>query len=159
MPGWTSKLRSAPVGAIGLLAVAAVLYVALLVNAVAPAGSGEEAISQGYAVLELTLCLWIALALLLLVGGVRGRMPGWVAISAIFLHPLAGVAEFVALDAVSRQIYGAIAFVALTPPLIAGYAVWARLPQLHEAYPPRPVSLVVWGATVILSIGAVMSSL
>jgi hypothetical protein len=85
-------------------------------------------------------------------------MPRWAAISTIFLHPLAGVATFAALDAVSRHVGGAILFVALLPILIAGYALWARLPQLHEAYPPRQVSIVTWSAVLLLSILALASA-
>ncbi len=159
MLAWSEKLRSAPFGAIALLAVAVGLYVAMLANAVPPSGGGEERISQAYATLFLTLWLWIVLALLLIVGGVMGQMPRWVAISAIFLHPLAGVAALVALDAVSRHVGGAILFVVLLPILIAGYALWARLPQLHEAYPPRPVSIAAWSAIALLTIGGLASGL
>ncbi len=103
----------------------------------------------------LTLWLWIVLALLLVVGGVMGRMPGWAAITAALLHPVSGVAAFVALDALSRNVAGAILFVALLPPLIAGYALWARLPQLHAAYSPGTVSVAVWGVVALLTIGRV----
>jgi hypothetical protein len=103
--------------------------------------------------------LWIVLALLLIVGSVMGRMPRSAAICAILLHPLSGIAAFVALDAASRNIGGALLFVALLPPLIAGYALWARLTQLHEAYPPRPVSLAVWSAVALLTMGGMASGL
>jgi hypothetical protein len=158
MTGWSSKLRSAPYGALTLLAVAAVLYVALIAN-MAPTTGGEERISQAYGGFLLTLLLWIVLALLLLIGGLMGRMPRAAAFSALALHPLSGVAAFVALDAVSRNIGGAMLFVVVLPPLIAGYALWARLPQLHEAYPPRPVSLAVWSAVGLLTMGGMATGL
>jgi hypothetical protein len=156
---WSSKLRSLPYGALALLAVAAVLYVALLATAAAPPRGGEERISQDYAGFLLTLLLWIVLALLLLVGGLMGRMPRSAALSATALHPLSGIAAFVALDAVSRNIGGAILFIVLLPPLIAAYALWARLPQLHEAYPQRPVSLAVWSGVALLTIGGMATGL
>jgi hypothetical protein len=134
MPAWSAKLRNA-------------------------SGGGEERISQAFGAFFLTLWLWIVLALLLVVGGIMGRMPRWVAISAIFLHPLSGVAAFVALDAVSRNVSAAILFVALSPPLIAGYALWARLPQLHEAYPARAVSIAAWVAVAALTVGGMASGL
>lgn len=158
MPAWSAKLRNAPFGMMALLALAIGLYVAVLANAVPPSGGGEERISQAFGAFFLTLWLWIVLAALLLVGGTMGQMPRWAAVSAIFLHPLSGVATFVALDAVSRHVGGAILFVALLPILIAGYAVWARLPQLHEAYPARPVSIAAWTTVLILSIGALLSA-
>jgi hypothetical protein len=135
-----------------LLAVAIALYGALLANAGVPAGGGEEAISQAYAGFFLTLWLWIVLALLLVFGAIIGRMPAWAAISLLLLHPISGIAAFVALDAASRHI-GAGAFILfLLPPAIAGYAFWARLTQLHEAYPPRTVSAVALGAIGFLSV-------
>jgi len=159
MQGWPVKLRSVPYGALALLVVAAVLYVALLANAAPPAGGGEDRIGEAYAGFFLTLSLWIVLALLLLVGGLMGRMPRWAAVCALVLHPLSGIAAFVALDAVSRNIGGAMLFIVLLPPLIAGYALWARLPQLHEAYPPRPVSLAVWSAVALLTVGGMATGL
>jgi hypothetical protein len=159
MTAWSSKLRSAPCGALTLLAVAAVLYIALIAN-MAPTTGGEDRISQAYGGFLLTLLLlWIVLALLLIVGGLMGRMPRAAAISALALHPLSGVAAFVALDAVSRNIGGARLFVVLLPPLTAGYALWARLPQLHEAYPPRPVSVSVWSAVALLTLGGMATGL
>jgi hypothetical protein len=159
MPAWSAKLRNAPFGMMALLALAIGLYVAVLANAVPPSGGGEERISQAFGAFFLTLWLWIVLALLLVVGGIMGRMPRWVAISAIFLHPLSGLAAFVALDAVSRHVSGAMIFVVLLPPLIAGYALWARLPQLHEAYPERDVSLAVWVAVAASTVGGMVSGL
>lgn len=158
MPEWPTKLRAIPFGAIALLAVAAILYGALLANAF-PVTGGEDRISQAFGAFFLTLALWLDLALLLMVGGVRGEMPRWTAYSAIVLHPLAGLAEAVALDAVSRNINGAMVFVVLLPLVIAGYAMWARLTVLHKAYPPRPVSVAAWAAIVLLTIGGMATGL
>ena len=160
MPGWLTKLRSIPFGAIALLAVAVALYVALLANAFPPTGGGgEDRISQAFGAFFLTLSLWLVLALLLIVGGVRGEMPRWMAYSAIALHPLAGLAEAIALDAVSRNVSGAMFFVALLPVVIAGYAMWARLTVLHKAYPPQPVSAAALGAIALLTIGGMATGL
>lgn len=158
MPGWLTKLRSVPFGAVALLAVATTLYVALLANAF-PVTGGEDRISQAFGAFFLTLALWLVLALLLIVSGVRGEMPRWTAYSAIVLHPLAGLAEAIALDAVSRNIGGAMFFVALLPLVIAGYAMWARLTVLHKTYPPQPVSAAAWGAITLLTIGGMATGL
>jgi hypothetical protein len=40
----------------------------------------------------------------------------------------------------------------LLPPLIALYAVWARLPALHAALPAEIVNVATWGAILILTI-------
>lgn len=160
MSGWSSRLRAAPFGALALLLVAAVLYVVLLANAFPPTdGGGEERISQAVGAVIFALCLWIVLALLLLVGGVRGEMPRWAAVSAVVLHPLAGVGEVVALDALSRHVSGAIVFVALLPLAIAGYAMWARLTELHQAYPPQSVSVAALSAIAALTMGGMACGL
>lgn len=103
MPDWRKILRSAPFGMIVLATGAAALYIALLVNAGAPPADGEAAFSQAWSGFLLTLMLWIALALLLVVGAVMGRMPASAAIIEFFLHPISGVAAFVVLDVASSR--------------------------------------------------------
>lgn len=159
MSAWWSKLRGAPFGAIALLALAAALYLALVTTAAAPLAGGEEAYSQAWAALLLTFWLWVALALLLLNGALMGRMPRWAALSALLLHPLSGVAAFAAEDAASRHVEGALVVVALLPLLVAGYALWARLPRLRAALPAFPVSAAAGVAILCLSIVALMTAM
>ena len=149
-----ARLRAAPFGMIALLALAAALYVALLVASAAPLEGGEAAYSQAWGALLLTFWLWVVLALALAVGAVMGRMPRGAGIAALLLHPISGVAAFVALDAVSRHIQGALGIVALLPPLIAFYALWTRLPSLRASAPAGVVSAAVWGAVALLSAAA-----
>lgn len=156
---WFSRLRGAPVGTIALLAVAGVLYCALLVTSAAPLGGGEEAYSQAWASLLLTFWLWVALAALLLVGGVKGHMPRWAALSALLLHPLSGVAAFAAEDAVSRHVAGAFTIVALLPLVLVGYALWARLPRLRAHLPEFATSATAGAAVLALSVAALMAGM
>lgn len=149
-----ARLRAAPLGMIGLLALAATLYVALLAVSAAPLEGGEAGYSQAWGALLLTLWLWVVLALALVVGAVMGRMPPAAGIAALLLHPISGVAAFVAIDAASRHIEGALGVVALLPPLIAFYALWARLPSLRASAPAGIVGAAVWGAVALLSAGA-----
>ena len=90
--------------------------------------------------------LWIVLALMVLVVGIEGEMPRWAAVLAVFLVPLAGVGALTALVHVVVDhyfsYYRTLIVVALLPPLIAFYAIWARLPQLRAALPPQPTSVV-----------------
>src|SRR5271154_7260720 len=144
--------RSTPSGAFLLFAVACGLYIAMLVNAATPLGGGEAAFSDAIASLFLTIALWIVLALLLVNGGLMGEMPRWSAIVAVALVPLSGVAAFVAIDMCSRHMRWAIAFPATLPPLIAAYAMWARLPRLRAFLPPNAISLAVWIMVLVLSI-------
>jgi len=154
-----AKLRAAPLGMMALLALAAVLYVALLVTSAAPLEGGEAAYSQAWGALLLTFWLWVALALALVVGAVMGSMPRATGFAALLLHPISGVAAFVAIDAVSRHVQGALAAVALLPPLIAFYALWARLPSLRSSAPPGIVGAAVWTAVALLSAGTFATGL
>jgi len=142
-----------------LLALAAALYVALLVTSAAPLDGGEAAYSQAWGALLLTSWLWVVLALALVVGAVVGHMPRAAGFAALLLHPVSGVAAFVAIDAVSRHVPGALAIVALLPPLIALYALWARLPSLNASAPAGIVAGAVWGAVALLSAAAFATGL
>ncbi|SDR40193.1 hypothetical protein SAMN05519103_02695 [Rhizobiales bacterium GAS113] len=144
--------RSLPIDAILVLALACFLYIAMLSSVSRPAGGGESAIGAAIQSFLLLVFLWIALAILLLIGGLRGDMPRWAAILTLILHPLSGIAAFVAIDMYSRHVTWAVIVPALLPPLIALYAMWARLPALHAALPARATSVVIWGAILILTI-------
>jgi hypothetical protein len=147
-------------GASLLLALACLLYIAMMflilgsepvIDCGDPASCGiTKGLGDVFEVLGgfCTLLLWIVLAILLLAGGIKGeRIRGVAAI----LFPLSGVAAIVAGVLYSR--YGAWSIVvpALLPPLIALYAVWARLP-LHAALPAKIVNVAAWGAILILTI-------
>jgi len=148
--------RSWPFGLIALALVAAALYVPLLATALyKPAGGGEALMAQAFEMLFLAGGLWIVLALMLLVGGLMGAMPRWVAWLAIVLVPMAAVADVTALDMCSRHMEGAIVLVAALPALVAFYAFRARLRPKAVA-PAGPTddrtSALVWGAIFFLSV-------
>ena len=149
--------RTIRIGTYLVLALASGLYVAMLLNVQVPAGGGEARIANAYQVLFLTLWLWIVLAVLLGICGVMGEMPRWAGIAAIFLHPLSGVAAFVAIDMAERHAW-AIVFPVLLPLLTALYAMWARLPQLHAKLPAKTMSLAAWGTILVLSIWALVAA-
>ena len=116
------------------------------------AGGGEDAMANAFEALFVTGGLWILLAVMLIVAGIMGAMPRWAAIAAVFLIPLAGVAAFIAIDMCSRNMPAAAVFPALLPPIIAGYAYWARSERLREKLPPPQASLLAWGAVLVLSV-------
>jgi hypothetical protein len=155
----TSAPTSRPYGLFALMAIAAVLYVLMLVNALSPpSGSGEARISDAYAAFFLTVGLWIVLAIMLFVGGIMGAMPRWAAWLAVLLVPLSGVAAFAAIDMCSRNMQGAIIFPVALPLIIAFYAYWARSSQLHDTMPAKRISTLVWGAVFFLSVIALASA-
>lgn len=149
---------SRPYGLFALMAVAAVLYVLMIVNALSPMGSGEAAFSDAYAAFLIVVGLWILLAVMLVVGGLMGSMPHWSGWLAVLLVPLSGVAAFAAIDLCSRHVKGAIIFPAALALIIAFYAYWARSTHLHEKMPAKNVSGLVWGAVFFLSVIAFLAA-
>jgi hypothetical protein len=147
--------RSWPIGLLALLAVAGVLYILMLINASShPAGGGESSIAAALEALYLTAALWIVLVCMLIVGGVGGTMPRWAGWLAGILVPASGVANIVAVDMCSRHMPWAIVILLLLAPLLAFYALWARLPWLKAELPAERISVAVWGAVFVLSVAS-----
>jgi hypothetical protein len=150
--------RSVPFGTILVLAITGALYVAMLSSISFSAGGGDASFGKAIASLFFTVGLWIALAVLLAVGGLMGKMPRWAAIVAVFAIPLAGVATFVAIDMCSRHIKWAVAFPIALPLLVALYALWARTPKFRAAVAATPMSIGVWGLVFALSAAALLAA-
>src|SRR6185503_14789473 len=118
-----SPPRSFPFGTMLLLAVAGVLYVAMLSTISFSAGGGDAAFGKALASLFATTGLWIALAVLLIAAGIMGEMPRWAAVIAVLLLPLAGVATVTSIDMCSRHIKWALVFPVVLPLLVATSAL------------------------------------
>lgn len=144
---------AAPIGAILVLSAASLVYLVMLAN-LAPDGGTDAAgrgLAQAFAVL-IGIVLWLLLAVLLVIGAAHGRMPLAATLAAVVLLPASAVAAFHAMDLIDHGNQWAIAVPAALPPLIAAYALWARLPGLHGCLPPLPTSLVAAIAVVLLSV-------
>jgi hypothetical protein len=150
--------RSFPFGTILLLAIAGALYIAVLGTTSFSSGGGDAAFGRAMASLFFTAALWIALALLVVVGSAMGAMPRWAGVAATFLLPLSGVATFVAIDMCSRHIKWAIVFPVVLPLLIAVYALWARLPRFRAAIPTGQAAAVIWSLILVLSGAALLAA-
>lgn len=151
-------LSRAPVLAIVVIALAALPY-AMMMAGIGGLHDGDG-MSRGlagiYALIAIAI-LWILLAVLLVNAAVAGEMPLWAGIAALLLHPASLVATVLAVDLLGtdRDHGWAIIVPIAVPPLIAGYAFWARLPRLHAVLAPHPTSGVVWGAVLVLSLATV----
>ena len=147
---------SAPIGAILVLMLAAILYAGMMANIEEIQNANSDAMGRGLAsafALFFGIAEWIMLGILLLIAGVKGDMPNWSAIAAAILAPLSCIAAVLAmnlLDAGATPRWQLVP--ALLPPLIAAYALWARLPALHRTLRPLPISLAAWGAIALLSL-------
>jgi hypothetical protein len=159
--------RMASIGALLLLGLACLLYLAMM-NEIAPSHAREliqhgepasNAIQEGFDELVrgfLILMLWIVLAILLFLrGGNSQKMPPQALVAAAILLPLSGVAAIYAADLHARYAGWAIVVPASLPPLIALYAMWARLPVLHAALPAKIINAAAWGAILVLTIAPV----
>ena len=154
-PDMSEPRRSLPIVLLLLLAVALVLYVLMLANALHPStGGGEARMGDAFEALFLIAGLWIVLSLMLMAGGLGGAMPRWAAILAVILMPVSAVAAAVAIDMCSRHMEWAVVFLVLLPALIVFYAFWARLPGWRAALPAERTSTAVWGAIFFLSVAA-----
>lgn len=158
MPADPAQERGAPIGTVIVLAIAAMLYVAMLSTITFSTGRGDASFGQAVASLLATSGLWIALAVLLIVGATMGAMPRWAAVIALFLMPLSGAATFAAIDMCSRHIKWAIVFPVVLPLLITAYAVWARVPKLRAAIPAEAISATVWALVLVLSGAALLTA-
>jgi lipoprotein NlpI len=144
-----------PVGAIVMLVVTGFFYLGMM-SSLSDIQNGNvdaagRAMAEGFGAL-FAIALWVALAILLLIGGVKGAMPAWSAIAATILLPISGFAATIAVGLLDRGASLRYLLVpALIPPLIAAYALWARLPSLHRVMPPLPTSLAAWAAVALLA--------
>jgi hypothetical protein len=146
--------RSWPIGLLLLLlAVAGILYVLMLANATyQPSGGGESRMAAAFEGLFLTAGLWIVLAIMIVTGAGGGTMPGWAGGLAGILVPASGIANFTAVDMCSRHMPWAIVIPLLLAPLIAFYALWARLPRLQAVLPAERTSVAVWASIFFLCV-------
>jgi hypothetical protein len=150
-PSSTPSPSGPPIGTLVLLVLASMLYALMLANLTDSSGTDAagRGLNQAFAAL-VGLLLWSVLAILLVVAAVKGAMPP-AGLAAILLLPASAVGAVVAAGLVEREPGWPIVVPALLPPLIAAYAVWARLPQLHARLKPLPTSLAIGAAIVALS--------
>jgi hypothetical protein len=149
----------APVGTIFLLVLAGLLYAPMMGCFIDAPNS--DAFGRGLALAYgaiLAGLLWLVLAALLIIAAVKGRMPLWGRIGAVVLWPLSAIAVWLAVDAHAAGDPAAIWVPALLPPLIALYALWARLPVLHAIFRADITSIVLGGAIAFLSLAPLVAA-
>lgn len=149
----------APIETIILLAVAAFLYAAMM-SSLSDAPTSDAA-GRGLALVYaafLAGLLWLVLAALLIVAVAKGRMPLWATLALVVLWPLSCVAVWMAAEAYGRGDSSAMLVPGLLPPLLALYALWARLPALHGTFRAGPTSAVLGAAIVLLTVAPLVAA-
>jgi hypothetical protein len=145
---------------ITLSAFSLLLWILLLPSLANVAGSDAagNALAQAYAAIA-TIVLWVLLAVLVLIGGIKGAIPLPGMVVAAILVPASGYATMEALELLSRPHQPPhlwpIIIPALIPPLIVAYSFWALLPSLRATINARVAGALVWGGTFILCIAIV----
>ena len=159
----TRAPRMAFIGMLLPLGLACLLYLALMHDIVPsparefiehgePASNAIGKALTGLVAGFLILLLWIVLAILLFLGRKNQKMPPQALAAAAILLLLSCVATIYATGLYARYAGWAIVVPALLPPLIALYAMWARLPVLHAALPARVINVAIGGAILLLTI-------
>ena len=142
-----------------VFSVVLLLTLALWVGTVATLSQANHsdqagnALSQGFGAV-FTVGLWVLLAVLLILAGSRGQMPGWSVVLAVVLVPASGVAAVVAGNvlAMDPSVKWPLVVPALAAPLIAAFACWAAFPAWQSAVSARAVGIPIWGAVLLLSV-------
>jgi hypothetical protein len=149
----------APVATILLLVLAGLLYAPMMGCFIDAPNSDAfgRGLAQAYGAI-LAGMLWLVLAALLIIAAVKGRMPLWARVGAVVLWPLSCIAVWMAADAHAAGDRSAIWVPVLLPPLIALYALWARLPALHATFRAGLTSIVLGGAIAFLSLAPLVAA-
>ena len=145
--------RPPPIGMLALLLLGCLLYAATI-GSISDLGSTDAAgrgLGEAFGVIY-GFFLWIVLAAMVVIGGINGRMPAWGGIAASILVPASAVASVIAIEFIKYRTGWQLLVPALIPPLIAAYAFWARLPQLHQVLPPALTGIALWGGVLALTL-------
>ncbi|MFI5033167.1 MAG: hypothetical protein ACHQPH_20935 [Reyranellales bacterium] len=145
-----------PTGFVAVFLVTCLLF-AITVATVADSRSSDaagNAMSDTYAAMSAG-ALWIALAVLLVMAAVAGRMVSWAQWALFGLVPAAVVASFLAMGRFGQGDKSALIVVVALPALLILHAAWARFPTLQGMLKPARTSAVVLSLAGLLSIGTI----
>ena len=133
-----------------LLVWAAVIANCSTLNSSDPAGN---ALSSAYGAF-MVLGLWVLLAILLVIGAVKGDMPGWSKAAAVILVPASGAATLVAMNLMSGHpdVKWPLVVPVLAPLLLISFALWSYFPAIRSILPSGAAGAITWGSVLLLSL-------
>ena len=145
-----------PMGFVVVFLVTCLLFAitAATVDQSRSSDAAGNAMSDAFAAL-LAGAMWVALAVLLVMAAVAGRMVSWARWALFVLVPVALVAFFLAMGRFGEGDRSALIVVMALPPLLILYAGWVRFPVLQGVLKPARTSAVLLSLVGVLSIGAI----
>jgi hypothetical protein len=135
---------------ITLLLWAAVVANCSTLNTSDPAGN---ALSSAYGAF-MVLGLWILLAILLVIGAIKGDMPGWSKLAAVILVPASGASALAAMNLMSGHpgVRWPLVIPVLAPLLLIALSLWSYFPAIHSTVPSGAAGAITWGSVLLLSL-------
>ena len=140
-----------------LLGVAVLLWIATVANAISIRSSDAagNALSQAFGVL-MAIGLFVLLAIVLVLGIVRGEMPTWLRVALVVLVPASGAATVAAIEVLSQGTEWPVKWPLIVPVLaplaLMAIALWSYLPAMRVALSPSVAGGVAIVTLAVLSI-------
>lgn len=148
-----ARASSAPIGAIIVFILAALAYVPMA--ACLDDLHGSDAFGNGLAAAFAVICgfvVWVWIGVLVLIAGVKGNMPVWMGIAMAVLLPASAVTSAIGLDMQRADYTWPLIEPLALPPIVAAYALYARLTVVHRAIPIVPVTIAGLAAVIALTV-------
>ena len=140
-----------------LLGVAVLLWLATVANTITIKSSDAagNALSQAFGVL-MAIGLFVLIAIVLVLGVVRGEMPMWMRVALLLLVPASGAATVAAIEVLSQgtewPVKWPLAVPILAPLVLIVVALWSYSPSMRAALSPATVGGVAILTLAVLSI-------
>jgi hypothetical protein len=157
----TEKAPSGAVTATCVLSVLALLFYAASLATLSDLASSDlagNAYAQAFGAIEVTI-LWLLLAVITIIAGVKGVMPVPAGLAAVLLIPASGFVTIEALELLSRPevkpFLWPLVIPAAIPLLVVAFCFWSLLPKLRAAIPAGIAGGIVWGAVALLCLAIV----
>jgi hypothetical protein len=112
-----------------------------------------HALSSAYGAF-MVLGLWILLAILLVIGAIKGGMPWWSKLAAVILVPASGASALAAMNLMSGHpgVRWPLVIPVLAPLLLIALSLWSYFPAVRSALPGAAALAAGWGALLVLSL-------
>jgi hypothetical protein len=141
--------------------VLALLFYAIALATLADLASSDmagNAYAQVFSTIEVTI-LWLLLAVITIIAGVKGVMPVPAGLAAALLIPASGFVTIEALELLARPevkpFLWPLVIPAAIPPLVVAFCFWSLLPKIRAAIPAGIAGGIVWGGVLVLCLAIV----